>query len=385
LFVQDFKNNLMNRGGLPTGMGKRVLHRVTAVLRAVFAHPLAKLAVTLLALGIFIHSVNLGAALAQFSHLQGPWALLAMALTGLSVLASILEWGFLLRGAGGRVGWHYLGNWYMKGLFINQVVPAGIGSDAARAVQVGRRVGYAAVIASLVGSRMAGMLGMAFWGLAGAVVLNTAFHTNDVVGFAIFSGVMLAIWGLALVAEHLFARIRGKERQPRSWRTHQLTERFARLLHSLGRYRGAPTALLFTILAGAIGWGLNLVSLEAFSRALGHDVSWGVFALALPIALLVTFIPISVNGIGIREGVLVFLLALFHVPVATATAMALFVDFQLLPFAAFGGVVHLSEVTVKRADRRLVQVGNLHGSLRLLYPVLRWLVAPEAIRDLASS
>jgi hypothetical protein len=65
--------------------------------------------------------------------------------------------------------------------------------------------------------------------------------------------------------------------------------------------------------------------------------------------------------------------------------MALFVDFQLLPFAAFGGVVHLSEVTVKRADRRLVQIGKLDGSLRLLYPALRWLVAPEAIIDLASS
>jgi len=229
------------------------------------------------------------------------------------------------------------------------------------------------------------MLGMAFWGLAGAVVLNTVFHTNDVVGFALFSGLMLAMWALALVAEHLFAGIRGKERQSRSWRNNQVTERFATLLHSLGRYRGAPTALLLTILAGAIGWGLNLVSLEAFSRALGHDISWGVFALALPIALLVTFIPISANGIGIREGVLVFLLALFHVPVATATAMALFVDFQLLPFAAFGGVVHLSEVTVRRAHHRLIEVGNLEGSLRLLYPALRWLVAPEAITDLASS
>jgi hypothetical protein len=65
--------------------------------------------------------------------------------------------------------------------------------------------------------------------------------------------------------------------------------------------------------------------------------------------------------------------------------MALFVDFQLLPFAAFGGVVHLSEVAVGRAHHRLVEVGKLDGSLRLLYPALRWLVAPEAITDLASS
>ncbi|MHB1527227.1 MAG: lysylphosphatidylglycerol synthase transmembrane domain-containing protein [Candidatus Dormibacteria bacterium] len=366
-------------------MGNGPLHRLIGPLRGIFRHPATRVVVTLLAVGIFLRSVNVGAALAQFGHLQGPWALLAMALAGLSVLASILEWGVLLRGAGTKVGWHYLGDWYMKGLFINQVLPAGIGSDAVRAVQVGRKVGHGPVIASLVGSRMAGTLGMAFWGLGGAVVISTVFHTTDVVGFALFSGLMLLAWALALAAEHLFARIRGRELERRSWRTHHLTERFAIFLRSLGRYRGAPTALLLSILAGGIGWGLNLLSMEAFSRALGYDIPWGVFALALPVALLITFIPISANGIGLREGLLVFLLVQFHVPVATAAAMALFVDFQLLPFAAFGGLVHLAEVTVKHAHRRLFQVGNLDGGLRILYATLHWLVAPEAIPDLSRS
>jgi hypothetical protein len=47
--------------------------------------------------------------------------------------------------------------------------------------------------------------------------------------------------------------------------------------------------------------------------------------------------------------------------------------------------VHLAEVTVKRAYRRLFQVGNLDGSLRILYAGLHWLVAPEAIPDLTRS
>jgi hypothetical protein len=347
--------------------------------------PAVRVAVTLLAFGVFIHTVNIGAAIGHFGHLQGQWALLAMFLAGLSVIASVLEWGALLRGAGKRIGWHYLGCWYMKGLFINQVLPAGVGSDAVRGVQIGRVIGHGPVIASLVGSRMAGTLGMAVWGLGGAVLIGSVFHTTDVVGFAIFSGLMLLAWGAALVAEHVLARLRGKQLAKRTWRTHHLTERFATFLRSLGRYRGAPTALAVSILAGGVGWGLNLLSMEAFSKALGYNISWGVFALALPIALLVTFVPISANGIGIREGVLVFLLVQFHVPVSIATAMALFVDFQLLPFAVLGGVVHLAEVTVKRAYRTLFQVGEVHGELRFFYAVLHWLVAPEAIHDLTRS
>ncbi len=364
-------------------MGKRFLPQLLRVLRRVVGHPATRIAVTLFAFAIFVHSVNLGSAIAEFGHLSGEWALLAMALAGFSVLASIVEWGALLRGAGRRVSWHYLGSWYMKGLFINQIFPAGVGSDAVRGVQVGRVVGHGPVIASLVGSRMAGTLGMAAWGLGGAVVISTVFHTTDVVGFALFAGAMLLAWGVALVAEHLFAHLRGVDPGGHTWRTHRLTEHFATFLRSLGRYRGAPMALAVSILAGGIGWGLNLLSMEAFSRALGYDISWGVFALALPVALLVTFIPISANGIGIREGVLVFLLVQFHVPIAIAVAMALFVDFQLLPFAAFGGVVHLADSVAKHAYQKMFREGSIRGSLRVAHAALCWMVAPEVLWEIS--
>ena len=83
--------------------------------------------------------------------------------------------------------------------------------------------------------------------------------------------------------------------------------------------------------------------MAGFALALHADVSWSVFALVLPIALLVTFIPISANGIGVREGLLVLLLVQAHVALSTATALSLFVDLQLLPFAVLGGLVYLVE------------------------------------------
>jgi uncharacterized membrane protein YbhN (UPF0104 family) len=101
--------------------------------------------------------------------------------------------------------------------------------------------------------------------------------------------------------------------------------------------------LVQSIIAGTVGWGLNLFSMQAFSLALGGNVSWEVFAVALPIALLATFIPISANGLGVREGVLVLLLVRDGVSAPMATALALFVDLQLVPFAVLGGLVYLVE------------------------------------------
>ena len=49
-----------------------------------------------------------------------------------------------------------------------------------------------------------------------------------------------------------------------------------------------------------------------------------------------TLLPISVNGLGVREGLLVGLLARAGVGAAAGTALALFVDLQGLPFALAG-------------------------------------------------
>ena len=362
-------------------VGQRTALTIFSCLRRAAGRPLVRVVVTLLAFGLFAHSVNLGSALRAFSHLHWQWALLSLALAGLSVAASILEWGALVRGAGKLLGWRYLGGWYMKGLFINQVLPAGVGSDAIRAVQVGRIVGHGPVIASLVGSRMAGTLGMALWGLVGALVMRDVFRVPSLIGFACFSGVMLVCWGLALGAERAFARVLGHDPVELGWRVH--LQRIGPFLRSLANYKGTPGALSCSIAAGGLGWGLNLLSMEAFSRALGFTISWEIFALALPVALLVTFIPISANGIGIREGLLVFLLVQFHVPLGVAAAMSIFVDFQLLPFAALGAGLHGAEIAFRHTQAQLVRVGSLGRGVRVAHAGLRWVVAPEFVGELS--
>lgn len=364
-------------------VGERTTLLILSRIRRVASLPAVRVAVTLLALTIFVHSVNLGSAVAAFAHLRWQWALLSLALAALSVLASILEWGALLRGAGKMLGWRYLGGWYMKGLFINQVLPAGVGSDAIRAVRVGKVAGHAPVIASLVGSRMAGTLGMALWGLLGAVIMHNVFRVPGLIGFACFTGVMIVCWTLALGAERVFARLVGKDPTELGWRVH--LRRTGPFLRSLANYKGTPGALSCSIAAGGLGWGLNLVSMEAFSRALGYTISWQVFAIALPIALLVTFIPISANGIGIREGILVFLLVQFHVPLGVAAAMSIFVDFQLLPFAAMGAALHAAEVTLRHTHARLSRVGGPGRGFRLADATLRWVLAPEFVGELTRS
>jgi glycosyltransferase 2 family protein len=323
------------------------LVRLRSLAASILGSPWVRVTGSVVAVALFVHGVNLPEALRLYTHLDPGWVVLAVGLAALSVVASVAEWGVLLRGSGSHLDWTFLGSWYLKGLFVNQITPAGIGSDAMRALQVGKVTGHGPMVASLVASRMAGTLAMSWWALAAAVISRDRLNIPAVIGFVIFAGAMIIAWVLALVADLVRRRI------PEHLTILHGMGRFVRpFTRAFERYRARPATFGRSIAAGIVAWGLNLFSMAAFSLALHAHVSWSVFALVLPIALLVTFIPISANGIGVREGLLVVLLVQAHVAVNTATALSLFVDLQLLPFAVLGGVVFLVERGWRRGDGR---------------------------------
>jgi uncharacterized membrane protein YbhN (UPF0104 family) len=118
---------------------------------------------------------------------------------------------------------------------------------------------------------------------------------------------------------------------------------FLRTLHAFGQtfsgYRRHPHAIVQCILVGAAGWGVNIIALDLFAKAIGVDISWTVFAVAIPVTLVATLTPFSVNGLGIREGVLVGMLAHAGVSSGHAAAMSVLVDIQMLPFGIMGAML----------------------------------------------
>ena len=74
-------------------------------------------------------------------------------------------------------------------------------------------------------------------------------------------------------------------------------------------------------LAGVVYTGL-------IARAMGLDVSWSYLAVVVPLVALLTLLPVSINGMGLREVGLVVLLGPVGVPAASAVTLS------LLSFAA---------------------------------------------------
>ncbi len=311
------------------------------VFRTVMGSPWTRVTGTVVGLGILAHTINIPQAIVSLSRADPLWIAAALGLTMLAVAASVVEWGVLLRTAGAQSGggthsllsWRRLSSSYLQSMFFTQMLPAGVGGDAMRTVEMGRQVGHGRVLASLAGSRLAGMLGMTCWGIAAAIFLRALLGTGVLVIIAALAVGVVLIWLMALSADRvipyrLLTRVSGA---------------MSRAIRSFGEafssYRQHPHAVAQSLLVGAAGWGFNLLALSVAARAIGVDLSWTVLAVCIPITLLVALAPFSINGLGLREGVLVALLSRSGVSVAHAGEISLLIDLQMVPFAILGAVL----------------------------------------------
>ena len=88
----------------------------------------------------------------------------------------------------------------------------------------------------------------------------------------------------------------------------------------------------------------NIAVVYLLFRACGYGISFGFHCLALPIISLVTMVPVSFSGVGLREGAFVYLYDACQVPGSTAMAVSVmyYIVVMLVP-AFIGGILHASQ------------------------------------------
>jgi len=103
-------------------------------------------------------------------------------------------------------------------------------------------------------------------------------------------------------------------------------------------YLPRPGLLLGTTLLSVVVQAANIVLVVLIARALALDVPPAYFCVIVPVITLLTLIPVSLNGMGVREGAMVLLLAPLGVGTAAAVSLAFlwFAAFSLTSLAGAG-------------------------------------------------
>lgn len=184
---------------------------------------------------------------------------------------------------------------YFKGAFFNQALPGSIGGDAIRGLELGS-LGYSKKEAFF------GIFIDRIVGLAGLLILN--------LGANIVSGGILPAWLFHLINALCVGGISGfliliLLRKVAWLRKYRATRLFADLSHRFRQVYATKQAIVLQLGLSIIIHFLSVFSLFELACAIGIELPLGLFLVTVPPVFLLTLIPISLAGWGVRESAMV--------------------------------------------------------------------------------
>ncbi len=289
-----------------------------------------------------------GAALVAYLLLSTEWPPVLASIQGLvwthwmaalgiylaSQVASAWRWAELARPLGfGYSRFRYL-ILYFEGMFFNLCLPSSIGGDVLKAYwlapdSAGRMLAGCTVLADRVAGVVAlGVIGLtALAGRTLGLELLMCLLVGIVLMAAAQASVTLGLWGWKWLAEQLPPNSRPAKVASRLLPYHERPNYFRR----------------------AVGWGLlvqalNVLTVVEIGQAMGLrlvDVPIVAYCVAVPVVALLTILPISISGVGVREQGMAWMLASYGVKAEMGVTLGLLWFSVTIASGLVGGLVYL--------------------------------------------
>jgi glycosyltransferase 2 family protein len=278
------------------------------------------------------------------------WVAVGFLLSLLSIVSKAWRWQKVLAQRGIFYPLSHLLASYFISLFFNNFLPSGMGGDAVRAYQSAQESGRGATsIIAVVMERGSGMLAVFAAGSIGAFFVSGLPLAVALLAHGLLLGTLVALFGLwANRTERLLTAIGGRLPKAFLGPWAKLTSIYTEFRAYRAQWRLLRMLMLQSLLTLALTLASVYSLLIAFSSTATFSVAFGGFAAAFAIVTAIDILPISLNGIGVREGSYVFFLGLVGAPAAVALGVGLLVRLIVLLHALVGGLAYLWRAVVKQ-------------------------------------
>ncbi|HQR59829.1 MAG TPA: lysylphosphatidylglycerol synthase transmembrane domain-containing protein [Methylophilaceae bacterium] len=285
--------------------------------------------VSLLVLALIARSVDPGHAWDVLQRAR--WDLLALALLmqfGSTAIAAY-RWQLIMRNLKFGQTFSFYFRSYFKGMFFNQALPASIGGDAVRVLDMaGRGFRKRDALYGVMVDRVTGLGALISLSLLAYLVRPDLLPAKVYYAIlAIFAAGAIGFSGLLLLS-----RTRWLDHNPRLALLKSISTRLPQAF-SAHRLQLLVSSLLIPLFA--------LLGFFATGWALGLRYDLTTYFAIVPPAIVLTIIPVSIAGWGVREGALVGLFSLIGANKTTVLMMSLLYGLALIVVSLPGLVIFL--------------------------------------------
>jgi len=301
------------------------------------------LALRLLITAVLIYTVLRVVDLDQFVRVvQGVklWPLiLALVLLLCRLPINGLRWGLILIKRGHNFSVWYLTRLILIATFFSLFLPTSSGGDIARGMSLYQRnVPSREVVSSILFDRMAGVVCLI--GLSSVPALYfLAFRPS-------LWRISLTVLGIAVTAflvivalRHLPAPAEAPNKEAGAAR--RMWSALRGLTNDLAAYIADVSLLVKTVVLSVAFQLVGIVSVFLVGLSVGAEAEFAYYLMFMPLIWLLTMIPISINGIGLRETSFVFLFGQTGMASEQALAVSAVLTLFSVALGLIGGVALL--------------------------------------------
>ncbi len=266
---------------------------------------LLKLTVSALSLYVVFAKIDVRELALAFTRIGPVYFLVAAIPYVMAQVASTWRWKLLLPE---HFRFGRLFSLYMIGSFFNSFLPGVIGGDAVKAYYLNKD-------AKKISLTLASVFMDRYFGYAGLMIIGiSAFpFAYGYFGGTVYRWIMPFIFISFVSASLLLFRLKlGRNFSSVA----EIYEYFVRL-------KSSKDVIAKAMLLSFVVQLLNFLMVAVLAYAMGENIPLILLFVFLPIVITVTTIPISVSGLGVREGSFVLLLGLIGVRPEVATSLSL--------------------------------------------------------------
>lgn len=264
-------------------------------------------------------------------------------------ITAAYRWSILLKNSM-NISYPKLISIYLVGMFFNNFMPSMIGGDIAKGYYLYKASGKGgASVASLFMDRYSGF-----------TALMAITFVAAIIGYPLVKGTIVPLLLAVLIGAYLIASLVLWIESLHGWalnilgrlKLFGLNEKIDSLYQSIMEYKGSYGILSKAFLLSLIVQSVVIISYYALARGLGMALPFGYFFLLIPLTTAVAMIPISLSGLGIREGAFVFLFTKVGATQTEALSLSLLWFFITVFVNLIGGIEYIRLGSIKEVDSR---------------------------------
>lgn len=301
---------------------------------------LLKSALTITLLSFILWSVDLKVLLSSLASADLRYVLLAALIQAFTVAISSARWKIIIENFSMHIPWRVLVRLSFIGFFFGLFLPSGIGGDFFRAFYLSKKAkrGMSTTLMTTLLERSGGLCALLLIGCGATLILRP--RLEGVPALLIFGTLGVAYILITLAMFHSKSH-RFVGRLLMRWRSGDLEQKIELVSKGLETLRKNPKAV-----AGALGVSLaiqflSVVVVWSAAHALNLTAPFSAFLVFVPLISLSIMMPLTINGIGLREWLYALLFRQIGVPVEAAVSLSL-LHFGVFLIAAIPGGIFYS-------------------------------------------